>query len=508
MDLLDKLINEINEAISTNTSSKGGFRIINKIKSDNQSGNQPGNQSGNQSGNKSGNQPGNKSGNKSGNQPGNKSGNKSGNQPGNQPGNQSGNQPGNQPGNQSSGQQNGGTISIGPDGQISINGKPTGPKTIDNHDGLQGGNVQDFDDIVRKVYDEVKSRESGDGSTQSGAGKGSTMERVEAFLKPKFNINPILKRLDEFKRLVGIQIVEQRKESYSAAQHNPASQTGDMMRPMKIPGAKAPDVIKESAILIFAVDTSGSITQKDYQFIFGFLRKIEEHFAKPLAIYSNNGKKLGTMSGEVYLIEWDDGVHLPMRKWTQVSRNKVVLHVTKKKEEEAKEQRLKGGGGTDINKLWPALDKMMYREINGKRYFDLDETADYINTTRDIDLDQDKTKQAKGKKFRVPLAKQKNTEMVEVSKERIQQDVTLEPGEPNFLEGRKKVANVPFLLIYTDGYFDTANYTRSKLYADNPGNILYILTSKGGLQNLRPVNVMYHDIHDEGESNLVRISKK
>jgi len=488
MDLLGKLISEINEAISANTSSKGNFRVITKSKNQDGQGQSGQGQPG--QGQPGQGQPG--QGQSGQGQPG--QGQPGQGQPGQgQPGQV---KPGIPMPGQSKPNKTKGKITVGSDGQIYIDGKPTGPKTTDDHSGLKGGSVQDFDDIVRKVYDEVSSRSDGQGD-KSGTGKGSTMERVEKFLKPKFNINPILKRLDEFKRLIGKQIVETKRESYSAAQHNPASQTGDMMRPMKIPGGKAPNVIKESAILIFAVDTSGSITQKDFQFIFGFLKKIEEHFAKPLAIYSDNGDKLGTMSGEVYLIEWDDGVHLPMRKWTQVSRNKVVLHVNKKKEEDAKEQRLKGGGGTDINKLWPALDKMMYREINGKSYFDLDETADYINTTRDIELDQNKTKQTKGKKFRIPLAKQKNKEMAEVSKERIEKDVTLEQGEPNFLEGRKKVANVPFLLIYTDGYFSTANYASSKLYADNPGNILYILTNKGGLQNLRPVNVMYHGIHDE-----------
>jgi hypothetical protein len=381
------------------------------------------------------------------------------------------------------------------DGQVHIDGKPMGPKQTDDHSGQGKGAIDDFDDIIKKVYDEVKER--GEGQTGAGgSGKGGFMEKVEKYLKPKFNINPIIKRLDDFKRLIGKQIVESKFESYSAAAHNPASQTGEMMRPSKIPGGKKPDIVKESAILIFAVDTSGSISGEDYKSIYGYLNKIEEHFAKKLTIRDDHGEKVGSIAGEVYLVEWDDGVHLPMRKWTQVSAGKMAPNV--KDAEEA--LKLRGGGGTDINQLFGTLDKVLYREVNGKPFFDMDETSDYINMSRDPDDAEKKEKQQKAKHFRVPLKKQKRKEMKEISKDRVEQDVDLTPGEPNFLEGRKKVANVPFLLIYTDGWFAPADYTISKLYADNPGNILYILTDRGGLGNLRPVNVMFHDIHGQDDN--------
>ena len=379
-----------------------------------------------------------------------------------------------------------------------INGEGTGARQKDNHEGLTKGSIQDFDDVIKQVYDEVETREISDGSGYTNI-KGKTMTLVAQYLKPKFNIRPILKRLDEFKRLISKQLQEAKQESYAATQHNPASQTGEMMRPSKISGGKRNDVIKESAILIFAVDTSGSITEKDYEFIFGFLDRIEKHFAKPMKIRNDKGEKIGSLSGEVYLVEWDYGIHPPIRKWTQVKRGNMVKHVTPAKEERAKSNKLRGNGGTSINKMFAALDKLFYREINGKKYFDLDETADYINISRDVNDANDRKKQKKAKKFRVQLKKRKRKQIKEISLDRIEQDVDLTPGQPNFFEGRKKVANVPFLLIYTDGDFPPADYTISKLYADNPGNILYVLTKQYYLKNLRPVNVIFHDLHKTSE---------
>ena len=502
MDFLDRIKNELTEA-STNRSSKGNFRILSR--------------SNQNDGGESGGKPGGKPGGQQGGKPGGQQGGQQGGKPGGKPGGQQGGKPGkgSKPGK--GGKPDKARVEMR-NGELFINGQSSGSLIRDDHSGLNPGSVQDFDDIIRQTYDEVMER-GGDNSKSTGEGKGNTLSRVAEYLKPKFNIKPILKRLDDFKRLVGKQIVESTYESYAAAQHNPASQTGEMMRPSDIPGGSKLDVIKESAILIFSVDTSGSITQEDFKFIFGFLKKIEQHFAKPMIMRNDNGEKIGSLSGEVFLLEWDSGVHLPLRKWTQVQRGKVVKHVNKKKEEDAAERKLRGGGGTNINLMFKMLDKLFYRKVGKHEYLDIDETADYITSERDIDkidskevhnIDDYKVKEnnRKPKHFKMKLKKQKRKKMSNISQDRIDQDVNLTPGEPNFLEGKKQVANVPFLLIYTDGYFQTANYTVSKLYADNPGNILYILTDKDGLSNLRPVNVMFHDIHGQGDNNLKRFSKK
>jgi hypothetical protein len=70
-------------------------------------------------------------------------------------------------------------------------------------------------------------------------------------------------------------------------------------------------------------------------------------------------------------------------------------------------------------------------------------------------------------------------------------------------------ANIPFLLFFTDGY-DEVPSAFGPLYKNNLGNILYIVTSKMWLGNIRPRNFIYCDLHVESfadafdtEGNLI-----
>jgi len=80
---------------------------------------------------------------------------------------------------------------------------------------------------------------------------------------------------------------------------------------------------------------------------------------------------------------------------------------------------------------------------------------------------------------------------------------TPSPSETKAAESRlvitePSMSNAPFLIIYTDGYFSAPTY-QSKLFAGAPGNIIYIVTSRAGIQNLKPANFIYHNVHMDEE---------
>ena len=56
---------------------------------------------------------------------------------------------------------------------------------------------------------------------------------------------------------------------------------------------------------------------------------------------------------------------------------------------------------------------------------------------------------------------------------------------------------VPYLLIYTDGFFSKPDVSKSKLFGREPGNVLYICTSRAGLENINPPNYVYHNLHND-----------
>jgi hypothetical protein len=52
------------------------------------------------------------------------------------------------------------------------------------------------------------------------------------------------------------------------------------------------------------------------------------------------------------------------------------------------------------------------------------------------------------------------------------------------------------LIFYTDGFFSPPT-NLGPLFKENPGNVLYIVTSKEGIRNIRPKNFVYHDLHGD-----------
>ena len=72
--------------------------------------------------------------------------------------------------------------------------------------------------------------------------------------------------------------------------------------------------------MFFAIDTSGSIGQEDFAAIKGYLKEITDRISKKIKVKNSKGQTAAEVTGEVYLIEWDTEIHLPIRKWTKITK--------------------------------------------------------------------------------------------------------------------------------------------------------------------------------------------
>lgn len=332
--------------------------------------------------------------------------------------------------------------------------------TLDDHSKIEEGDGTGKS-IIEQVYNEVEAdyqRQLGQGS-----GAGSLLQRIKNFLKEDFDVSKILSRIGTFKRKISEYI--KRIGTYQASLFNPVTHQGDIL-------AKGNPSLKfkqrKSALLFLGADTSGSISEKDFESIAGYLNSISKQF----------DKKQHGIDGETYVIEWDTKVH-GIKKWKNIPP-KPSKDLTDKEREQLS---FGGGGGTDIQGLFDWLDKKFVQTIDGKDYFVFGDEK-----TKDIDTEKDQAIQIK---------------QVLKTKENYQ-DIDWKEGFQGVSQGSINInqggfSNVPFLLIYTDGYFNPPNIAKSKLYRNNPGNILYIVTSRGGIQNVRPKNYIFHDVHGEDE---------
>jgi len=350
----------------------------------------------------------------------------------------------------------------------------TNGEWIDDHSKLQDSDSTGKD-ILRKVYKETKAQYGGKRSGgPAGSGGGGFMKRVEQYIKEDFDISKILRRLSSYKKKLSEE--KKRQETYQASVFNPVTQQGNIMAK----GAPKVTINNEgSTVLFLAADTSGSITTEDYQSIFGYLNDIATKF---------KAKEHG-IDGDVYLIEWDHETHLPPRKWEAISSIKPIKDMTPEEREEFK---LRGGGGTDIQQLFDTLDEKFTRtDKDGNVYFTLNEQSDVFK-----DADGNRHKNLKDTTaIDVKLKKPKESKTISKAADTKAEKLTVKSGEINFLEG--KTTNAPFLIVYTDGFFSTPNITKSKLFGASQGNILYVVTSREGIKNIKPKNFLYHDLHGD-----------
>jgi len=390
---------------------------------------------------------------------------------------------------------------------------PNGPKIMDDHEGMdKGKGVGSFKKIFDKVYKTAKEVEKQAGKSGGyGDNSGSLMRQVEGFLEPHFDVDGIMKKLNKFKRLSAEEYSTVRAETFQASAFNPVNQhsPGSKSR-MNQPGmakiGKDVKPFKRSAILFFSIDTSGSIGPQDFAVIKGYLREIVNRFAKTIPVKNNKGRVVGHMGGEVYLLEWDTELKTPIRKWTKVGKNGTVAAITNPNLKKGKydaaggrdaykeEFKVRGGGGTNINRFFSDIDVAFHRVENGKEYFDLDDSADYIATDADKFESQEDLKTEFKKDHLKAELKNNNKKWKNPKK---QKELDLNDGILNFTENHVSGDPTPFLIVYTDGCFSPAKYQNSELFKNNPGNILYILTMPDMVDNISPKNVVFHDLQKE-----------
>jgi len=159
--------------------------------------------------------------------------------------------------------------------------------------------------------------------------------------------------------------------------------------------------------MIFAFDTSGSITQEEMQSIVTELNSVAKIFSS------------GKLSGKVFALEWDTVVH-QFVEYTPSQKVKVM-----------------GGGGTEPACIFRFIDKKIIEEKGNAYVLKID--------------DKD-----------APLVVKKI------------------PGT--------KYTTAPFLIIFTDGQFSSpmSKQTLGKVYGISENNIMYILTTESGKENIYP----------------------
>ena len=354
---------------------------------------------------------------------------------------------------------------------------------IDDHDHLaeSDGTVGPLlKRVLREVELEYRRR---NGASSAGKGEGPDLiGRVKASLKEDFDISSVKSRLAIYKRMLSESVGK--KEDYYGSAFGP--KVAGMIRPQRI---ELPSRKDASAVLFFAADVSGSITSADYSAITGYLDSIYTQFIKA-----------DPMAGEVFLFEWSDNVMAPVRKYKGNIKPRVKnlsddqLEELEKARKEQDLVKLRIGGGTDVNSVFKFMDDQFYKKDDkGIGHFSLEPSASVFKYSEDPNQ-HEKQRLAMGddkmsdKPIDVTLKKRSPTPWK-----------TPSPSETKAAESRlvitePSMSNAPFLIIYTDGYFSAPTY-QSKLFAGAPGNIIYIVTSRAGIQNLKPANFIYHNVH-------------
>lgn len=381
-------------------------------------------------------------------------------------------------GDNEDGENEGGEAGSGPQGPPSEKGKKPGERrdevdigdtlrriaegeevdsSLDDHSILQQSDST-AKDLIKKAWKEVeqdyRKRELKGAGGESG---GGFLTKVKDFLKEDLDISKIVKRLSKFKRKVS----EESKniETYDAALFGPVPHQTDIMMKGNI---SSDEKERKSVVLFFAADTSGSITPQDYESIFGYINEIARKFKEV-----ENG-----VGGEVYLIEWGSEVER-MRRWDYVKKI-------------GKDSNLADGGGTDIQNLFNFINsKFVKKDKEGNEYFVLNSGDKNITKTKEQEKEKDSV-------IRVKL-KNKKKSKESTDKEKLD-STRVKVGKANILDGT--FGPGPFLIVYTDGFFSRPS-DLGPLFKNNPGNVLYILTSKHGLENINPRNFVYHDLHGD-----------
>lgn len=357
--------------------------------------------------------------------------------------------------------------------------KVDGPiQTLDDHEIMrEKSDGSKLDDALNKIHEKM-SRRTGKKNPDDWSGAGGNMFRddIKKVVRRRLPMDKIKQELAAFKEEISKSM--QDDETYQLSILSGSSRGGeaDTNRPVEI---QDEDQDKQSAILFFCVDTSGSMGDEEFELVYGWLREIADFFKSDAA-------GSGGIPGRVYIIEYDSKVYAPIREW----RN------------DKKPQAPRGGGGNAVNQV--------YRFLN--QHFVKTETRGNLATHKFVFKEKnDKLFDNEGKKELYDIEHEIETTYVKDT-DKVEQAKKLKNKQFKYGDMLKEsfdYANVPFLLFFTDGYDEVPN-AFGPLYKNNLGNILYIVTSKMWLGNIRPRNFIYCDLHVESfadafdtEGNLI-----
>jgi hypothetical protein len=154
--------------------------------------------------------------------------------------------------------------------------------------------------IIEKAYKEVEADYRAKAIKGIGQGEGNLSEKIKNYLKADFDVSKILARIGTFKRKLSKYF--KKHDTYVASAFNPVTRQSTVT--MK---GRVKETLKEkkSAMLIMAVDTSGSISEEDFKTVFGYLQDISKKFEK-----QEHG-----INGETFYISWDTAVHPPLKEF-------------------------------------------------------------------------------------------------------------------------------------------------------------------------------------------------
>jgi len=357
------------------------------------------------------------------------------------------------------------------------------PVVFDNHEmfGKNYGSPVSQGQVIKGWAEDMRRRtgnkDPNSWGDSAGFLYGPTIEKLQ---RQVFPLAAIFRKLDRFKAEISKQAHEE--DSYYMGQYSGASMGGTNNSTINAFNVASEKNKKQSAILFFAIDTSGSMWgEETTQLAYGWLDSIAEHF---------NKEQYG-VPGRVYVLEFDTAVKAPIYPWTK-----------------GKYPFARGGGGTNVQGLFDFLNRYFVKEDTGKLYttyhFKLDETEK-------IDGEEPLFKIA-DKKKPISLVQTINKIPNGIKDKQIHigpppKGVKFNYGDISMEPKMDKIANVPFLMIFTDGDFGTPN-NFGPLYEKNMGNILYVLWRGLGIQNCRPKNFVYCDVNAADEDFEEQIERE
>lgn len=347
-------------------------------------------------------------------------------------------------------------------GEVSISSKKTGSgepegkqtkpgkrrTSLDAHDILNKSNASGAKEMAEKIYKEAAEKRSKEGTKSRGTGSsGGFIEKLGGIYEAKVDwVDQLQERITSFQsdtarsmdrwmKLHGEKFREGagkvKSKSYSQWLRNPRSHaTIGQKNQMIFQGPYVKSPVSE-AVLVVALDTSGSIGSDVIEKVFGEMDSLASSFQRGV---TTGGKKL---EGKVYFMEWDS----------------AVIQVEPYKPGGWKNADIKGRGGTDVGSV--------YRYMNDHVKYDPDDSPG-------VGL--------------INLVKQPTDTGIDDN------DIAL-PFDPD----EEVPVAAPFLIVATDGYFGSVNdSTLGDLYKDNKDSIIYLIIN-GTDEYCYPENVINYN---------------